>query len=837
MAKIVLVDDRPESRELLRTLCAHKGHETREASDGAEALDLVRADPPDLVITDVLMPTMDGYELVRRLKEKPETARVSVIFCTAHYLGPEARALAERSGVRIVLTKPIEPETLFDALDRVLNEAPATPGTELAFEALDREHLRLVTDELSRKANELRASNEKLTALMDLSLKLSTERDPDRLLEGFCSAARSLVGARYAGAAAWNRAGSTRVDRWCAFGLTPESRAALSVPVKPSNFVALMTDEASGRTSGSSEGLPGGHPPVSSLVVAPVLSMQRDYGWVYLADKIGFESFTEEDERLVRILAKQLGRIYENGKLYAEVETHAQELEQEVADRRRSERMLAERERQLSALFESAIDAMIVTDDEGHIVEANPAATDLFGLPREQLLGRTAEEFAERGVDVPKMRERFIRQGKMSGEFRLVRPDGKARELDFRATASFLPGRHLSVLRDVTDKKRLEERLRHTLKMEAIGHLAGGIAHDFNNLLTVITGYTDLLLSDLSSDDRHYGLVSEIKSAGDRSAALTQQLLAFGRRQVLSPVVVDLNEVIGSLERLLQRIIGEDVRLTTRLSPSLGRCKVDPAQIEQVVMNLAVNSRDAMPEGGHLSIETRNVELEPNPTGEVDGPKPGRYVLLAVSDEGVGMDEETLSRLFEPFFTTKAPGNGTGLGLATVYGIVKQSGGHITADSAPGRGATFNIYLPRTDAPLTREKTSRQAAERGTETILLVEDDDAVRRLAERILSRLGYAVVEAASCEDALARLESHEGTIDLLCTDVVMPDGSGRDLAERITERRKGTKVLFMSGYTDNAIGEHGILAEDVVFLQKPFTAASLSRKVREALRQGPR
>jgi signal transduction histidine kinase/CheY-like chemotaxis protein len=397
----------------------------------------------------------------------------------------------------------------------------------------------------------------------------------------------------------------------------------------------------------------------------------------------------------------------------------------------------------------------------------------------------------------------------------------------------------LGVFWDVTERKRLEEQLRQSQKMEAIGALAGGIAHDFNNLMTAVIGYSDLLKMRMQRDDPLLGDLDQIRRAGERAASLTGQLLAFSRKQVLQPQVLDINHVISDTEKMLRRIIGEHIDLVTIPGAALGRVSADPNQVQQVLLNLAVNGRDAMPRGGKLTIETGNVYLDGACARRRVDVEPGAYVLLAVSDTGCGMDAETVSHIFEPFFTTKEKGRGTGLGLATVYGIIKQSGGHIWVYSEPGKGSTFKIYLRRLDKSAASEagpSCAWEGALPGTETVLLVEDDEQVRNMAKKGLSLHGYDVIAAGNGEEALKVLEAHEGPVRILVTDVVMPGLSGGELALRIASTHPEMKILYVSGYTDSAIVHHGVLEAGVSFLQKPFTPGALARKVREVL-DGPR
>jgi signal transduction histidine kinase/ActR/RegA family two-component response regulator len=379
-----------------------------------------------------------------------------------------------------------------------------------------------------------------------------------------------------------------------------------------------------------------------------------------------------------------------------------------------------------------------------------------------------------------------------------------------------------------------EEQLRQSQKMEAVGQLAGGVAHDFNNLLTAITGYSELTLRDLDDDSPFRPKITEIKKAGERAASLTRQLLAFSRKQILQPKVLDLNAVIPEMDKMLRRLIGENIVLKTLLDNSLGQVKADPGQIEQILMNLCINARDALPHGGHLTIETSNVDLQQAYSNQQGVLRAGHYVMLSVSDDGCGMSADTQARIFEPFFTTKELGKGTGLGLSTVYGIVKQSEGNIWVYSEVDRGTTFKIFLPRVDEVGENEKVVKKphSAPRGNETVLLVEDEEIVRVLCTEILEKCGYQVVAAANGEEGLRLCMEFEGRIDLMITDVVMPHMSGRELAENLARLRPETQVLYMSGFTDDAIVRHGVLDEGVFFIQKPFSPDALAVKARQVL-----
>jgi len=380
-----------------------------------------------------------------------------------------------------------------------------------------------------------------------------------------------------------------------------------------------------------------------------------------------------------------------------------------------------------------------------------------------------------------------------------------------------------------------QSQLEHSQKLEAIGQLAGGVAHDFNNMLTAIIGYTDLSLRRVGLENPIRRNLEETKKAAERAASLVRQLLAFSRKQILEPKVLDLNEVVKDMHKMLTRLIGENIQLATRLETELGSVKADPCQVEQIIVNLVVNARDAMPRGGRVTVETANVTLDEQNALKHVLVKPGEYVMLAVSDTGSGMDQETQARIFEPFFTTKEVGKGTGLGLSTVYGIVKQSGGNIWVYSEQGLGTVFKVYLPRLDdaaASTLANQSQETNVPRGTETILLVEDEEVVRGLTRKILMQAGYNVLDAKGGDEAIRLCLAHAGPIDLLLTDVVMPEVSGKEVADRLLELRPSIHVLYMSGYTDEAIVQHGVLDANVKFIQKPFTWVSLTRKVREVL-----
>ena len=495
----------------------------------------------------------------------------------------------------------------------------------------------------------------------------------------------------------------------------------------------------------------------------------------------------------------------------------------------------------LATAVEQSVEAVFITDLEGTIEYANPAFERITGYGREEVIGRTPRILKSGKHDEEFYRELWatIKRGDVwTGTFTNKRKDGSLYEEEaivspVRDSSGNLMN-FVAVKRDVTDERKMEEQFRQSQKMEAVGKLAGGIAHDFNNLLTAITGYSELALNRMAGDDPIRGHIQEIRNVSERAAALTRQLLAFSRRQILQPKVLDLNAVVTDIDQMLRRLIGEDIDLLTSLESGLWRVKADPGQISQVLMNLAVNARDAMPSGGKLTIETANVDIDEAYTRGHATMRPGAHAMIAMSDTGVGMNQETLSRIFEPFFTTKEMGKGTGLGLSTVYGIVKQSGGHIWVYSEPNSGTTFKIYLPRVEEPAEAPEPAPDRTGRieGSETVLLVEDEETVRMLVRVILERYGYTVLAASDGEEALRASSGHEGTIQLMLCDVVMPGMSGVQLSRRIASSRPDMKILYMSGYTDNAIVHHGVLDPGTAFIEKPFSPESLARKIRAVL-----
>ncbi|MBN1485725.1 MAG: response regulator [Chloroflexia bacterium] len=506
--------------------------------------------------------------------------------------------------------------------------------------------------------------------------------------------------------------------------------------------------------------------------------------------------------------------------------------------KRQAEIALQESETLFRSLIENISDVIAIVDSHGRIRYLSPSV--------ERVLGYQVQELSERSILslvhaqdqdlLRRMLQGSAKAGPLSAELRFCHQHGAWHILEVMVNNLLqdpVVGGLVVTFRDISDRRQLEDQLRQSQKLEAIGRLAGGIAHDFNNLLMAIIGYSDLILNSLDALSPLRKDVEEIHKAGERAAALTSQLLTFSRKQVTETKVLNLNNVVKDMAKLLRRLIGEDVELFLQLEGSLAPVRADPSQWGQVIMNLAVNSRDAMPQGGKLIIETANVELEADYARRHVDVQPGSYVMLAVSDTGIGMTAEVLSHIFEPFFTTKGQDKGTGLGLSTVYGIVRQSDGHIWVYSEPNQGTTFKIYLPRVDEPVEQTTPSLlQEALRGTETVLVVEDEEMVRNLAARILRRYGYTVLEAHHPTEAIELAKQHSGPLDLLLTDMVLPIMNGRELAQQLVQQRPRLSVLYVSGYTGRSILEQGLIEEDAFFLEKPFTPNVLLQQVRQVL-----
>jgi two-component system cell cycle sensor histidine kinase/response regulator CckA len=804
MTRVLIVDDQEENLYLLRSLFEGQGFEVVEASDGAEALELARQHKPDLVVSDLLMPGVDGYRLLRSWRADEVVGTVPFIVYTATYTTPRDERLALALGADLFLVKPAEPDVLLQGVADVLShERQATLRTLPEDAALLREYTEVVVRKLEAKVAEVEALNEQLQDQIvrraDTEARLvETEA---RVRTTFEHVAVGIAHTTIDGTFVWVN------DRLCQ--MTGYSRGEL-LGTTGVMLSAAEEDRVSGAQS-RQELLTGDRPVIAAL-----------------------RRFRHKDGSLVWgnvVTALVRDRFGEP--------THFVAIVVDVTEQRKNEEALLLRDRAIQQVSQGIV-ISDAREPDAPILYVNAGFEAITGYGPADVLGHNCRFL--KGPETDAATVATIRDAVTTGhacavEILNYRKDGTP----FWNALSINPVRdtdglvtHLvGVLDDITERRRLGDQLRQSQKMEAVGRLAGGVAHDFNNLLTIICGYADLLRMRSQLHDAEREMVNEIAAAGERASALTRQLLGFSRQTLLQPRVVDVNAVVIDTSRLLRRLLGEDILLTTLLAPELPPVKVDPGQLGQILMNLAVNSRDAMPRGGQLTVETARASLDKPlvtfPPGGIAGP----HVLLAISDTGMGMTPEVQSRIFEPFYTTKEPDRGTGLGLSVVFGIVQQSGGRIHVYSEPGRGTTFKVYLPVVTESVAAPPTDLlDNPPHGTETILLVEDEPGVREFAATILALYGYTVLAAHDGADALRQAAASAQPIDLVLTDVVMPGMSGPELVGLLEGRSPGLKVVFMSGYTDDAVIRHGLLTADVAFIQKPYSAQALAEKVRATL-----
>jgi two-component system, cell cycle sensor histidine kinase and response regulator CckA len=783
-ARILIVDDEADNRRLLEVMLGPDGYLVLTAASGDEALAMIAQQEPDLVLLDIMMPGMNGYEVAKQIKDNVATKPIPIIMITV-LEDRDALMLGLAAGVDDFLTKPVNRGELLLRVRNLLR-------------------LKAYGDYYDKYSHMLEGEVDSRSA--DLV-------ESERLYRSTFDAAP--VGIVHVGL----DGGCLRVNQHLCdlLGYTRDELRSIALQD------LFHAEDAS-------EKIEALHQMVSQTVDRHVVEERR------YRRKDGTFLWTRANTSVHRDSSGQA--------------QHLISVIEDISDRRALEAQIRQSvvsltasEQRYRTLVESANDAIAVLTPEGVVREVNQRWVAIVGLPRRQLVGRNVRDFAPSGKEdeTAQMFDQTIASNATrSTPLEIATSDGSTVLMEFSSTAIDVAGERLVLMigRDVTEQRQLEKQLRQAQKLEVLGQLAGGVAHDFNNLLTVVLGSSEVLLLELAADDPSRIEVLEIKKAGERATGLTQQLLAFSRKQVLQPSLLDFNELLSGMEPLLRRLIATHVDLVVRLGPTAGTIKIDPTQLEQLVVNLVVNAADAMPRGGKLTIETSHLRLDESYRKRHLPVAPGDYIMLAVSDTGVGMDEATSQRIFEPFFTTKEVGKGTGLGLATVYGIVKQSGGDIWVYSEPGHGTVFKIYLPQVAAAASAAIKVSAASEEsrgGSETILLVEDDEAVRRLARLSLERSGYSVVDSANPKEALRAANQFGGQIDLLLSDVVMPESEGLPLFQRLAEIRPSLRVLYMSGYADEAVIRHGIVVEGTPFLQKPFTPFALSAKVRAVL-DGP-
>jgi PAS domain S-box-containing protein len=830
--RVLVVDDELMNRKLAAFRLKHAGYEVDTASGAGEALDMARRRRPDAILSDVMMPVVDGFAFCREARGDPDLAATPIVLVSSAYVDESDRELARRMGANALVARTPDLRAATAALEAAIGGPPPPPAavTDDQLAALHRERLQvqlerqIVQNEMLLRQAAIQATA--LSIIRGLSEVLAQPTDVTQILGDVlvhCLDAGGLsTGLLYVAEPGDGRrlqahfgiAAERKADAAGFFG-HPELIRRTATTAGP---LALST-RAMPRDADAQDFLARlGH---ASALIVPFVVLGETFGELVLASDshdLSEGAWTS----FARSLALQFGQTVALG----------QSLKRAAAS-----------EGRYRALMEHANDAIFILDPNGTILEANRQSETLLGRDRDEIVGQHISAFGRGSGDeapenVQRFREALVRGGGPVDNVAFLRGDGREIAVDFSMSLNDIDGKAsvLSIGRDVTERRSLEAQLLQSQKMESMGRLAGGVAHDFNNLLGIITGYSDLLRRRLATGDpRLTRYVDDIVGAAHRAAGLTRQLLAFSRNQVLQPRILDLNVAVSEAERMLRRLIGEDIEIAMSLEEHLGPVKADPGQIDQVLMNLAVNARDAMPRGGRLTIETGNVLLDQVDVRPHPGVKAGRYVMVAVGDTGYGMTEEVRARIFEPFFTTKEVGKGTGLGLATVHGIVKQSGGHLSVDSEPGRGTTFKIYLPRIDASpeaLVPPLPDPATLPRGSETIVLAEDDASLRAMISECLGDAGYTVIEARDTEDALDICVRHPSRLHLLMTDVVMPGMSGPELGEHAQAARPDLRILYMSGYTDDAVFHRGVITQSLVFLQKPFTADLLVRTVREVL-----
>lgn len=802
-AQILVVDDEIELKNVLVESLRLEGYQTTGLTSGAEALVALRRQAFDVMLTDLMMPNMDGITLVQEsLKIDPHL--VPIVMTGQGTIQTAVDAI--KVGAFDYVLKPFRLQTLLPLLTRAV-----------AVRHMQLENLQL----------------RETVAIYELAQMITQTLDPQAVVNKLADAVVKQTGADQVSVLLPVNDGSGELYVAAARGQRREHLIGQRVPVEHtiSGWVAREREPLilEGEIKDERFRPLWPQPEIASSISIPLLVAQKVVGTLNINALERLRPFTVGEMKVLMILAATAAAALESASLYTQVR---------------------QAEAKYRSIFENAVEGVFQATPDQQFLTVNPSMARILGYesPSELIADFNAagRQLWRDPQTTDRIKAALDSTGVVEGlPIEATRKNGDTIWLslnlrlvkDEHGATIYREG----TIEDITarteaecHRKELEQQLRQSQKMEAIGRLAGGVAHDFNNLLTAINGYSSLALQRADPDDRIRGYLEEVKKAGERAANLTRQLLAFGRKQMLKPIPLSLNDVVSEMSKMLRRLIGEDIRFDARFDPELKHIRADPGQIEQVLVNLVVNSRDAMPHGGTLTIETANFEIDHEFASRHLGLAPGKYVVLTVSDDGCGMDEKTKARIFEPFFTTKEKGRGTGLGLSTVYGIVKQSGGNVWVYSEPGDGTVFKVFLPQfqQQSETTTKPSIDLAPPRGSETILVVEDEDVVRGLARQILEQSGYHVLDARGGDEAIRLCRELRGPIDLLLTDVVMPETSGKEVANRLTKLRPAMRVLYMSGYTDDAIVHHGVLDSDVEFIQKPFTPVALAQKVREVL-----
>jgi two-component system, cell cycle sensor histidine kinase and response regulator CckA len=775
-ARVLIVDDEPRNRQLLEVMLTPEKVVLQIAASGEEALAMVAAQPPDLILLDVMMPGIDGYQVAATLKSDPATSNIPVIMVTS-LDDQKSRVDGLAAGAEEFLTKPIDRLELCARVRNLLRLK--------AYGDYYDQYSQTLEEEVMSRTAALQRERDQAQRYLDTAGVILLALDIDGRI--------TLV----------NRYGCSTLG-WTAEELLGRDWVDTCVPARMRGAVQSTLRDLSGREPSTHEN--------------------------HVVTRHGIERLIEWRNTTVRDEAGRITGTFSSGT--------------DITERTVAVEALRDAEERVRVALQNANVGIWDRDYATGVVRWSAILESQFGLSPGAFAG-TFQAFVDlvHPGDRAIVRETLAAAGRSGEDFsythRAILPDGGMRWLS--GAGRVLLGEHgeplrgVGVSQDITERRSLEAQNEQLQKMEAVGRLAGGVAHDFNNLLTVIMGFCELLLADPAVDDSRHADIAEIQKAGARGAGLTRQLLAFSRRQIIEPTLLDLNVIVAEMHGMLGRLIGENVTVTVALRPGLAPVVADRGQVEQVVMNLAVNARDAMGKGGTLTIETANVELD-EPYARLHlGVKPGPYVGLIVTDSGAGMTPAVQARLFEPFFTTKPPGQGTGLGMATVYGIVRRAGGSVGVYSEVGKGTAIKVYFPQADPgePVVEMPAPLTPPHAGAQTVLLVEDEESLRELSKRLLERHGYTALVAADAQEALRLFEEYP-LIDVLLTDVVMPGASGPELTRQLVERRPALRVIYMSGYTEDAIVQHGVVKPGIAFLNKPFTSEALGQKIREVLEQ---
>jgi PAS domain S-box-containing protein len=844
MVQILIVESHTSSREYLKSVLEGSGYQVTEARDAAEGLEAARLTLPAIVFIDILMPTMDGYEFVSALRSQPGQSALPVIFWTAGYLKREALGLAQECGVLYIANKSAPANEICWLVEECLGEGPRSSVRELDKKVTP-EDLRVAQDSATQMTIDLRTAKNRLSALTELGRAMANQSAVPLLLKELCEGARYLLGARVAfaftvdshlGGMNFTHLSGTSsalqrddIERVCSLWLATLNprhriaRVAADHEVMVRAFQAVLARCTK--------------PYLGAVMLNPLDGM---VGALVLGTKIGITDFDEEDELIASAVAVQAGVACQNLTSAAELRESLAELQAEIVVRRTAESELHAAETDYKSSIQTAPYGVYRADPNGKLLIVNRVMAEMLGYDSEQEvveLQTTEEIFCDK-EERQRLRTRYsARSPVLNVEVKWKQKSGAQISVNLSGWPKLGQDGKLIwyevFVENLTAQRKMELQVQQTQRMEAVGQLAGGVAHDFNNLLMIISGYAELI----QSGDFEKSVVSErvgrIAEAARTAATVTRQLLAFSRTQPQVLGVVDVNSLLGELENIIPRLVGEKIHCSIKRGPTLGPVSVDRTEIEQMLLNLVMNARDAMPEGGDLTIETAHVDVNETYVEQSVHLTPGSYARITVSDTGIGMDEVTKARLFEPFFTTKERGQGTGLGLSMVYGTVKRSGGGIWVYTVPGKGSAFKIYLP-----IVEESTAVKAAQvpsetipTGSETILLVADERGLRTAVREFLRSTGYTVLEAPNSIEALQLCENYQGRIDLLLTDYIMPGLGGPGLATFAVKRQPNLRTICMSGYS-NRITQIPDACKTITFLEKPFSLSKLAQTVRQVL-----